>query len=85
MYYLCNKCSRIIRDNNVEKHEKKCQGATFSCCDCNEEFDVHTIGTHTVCPNALKSILPAVYNPKAVQLKKVTLIFRKYNVPPSIL
>ena len=77
MYYLCNKCSRILRDINVEKHEKKCQGATFSCCDCNEEFDVHTIGTHTVCANALKTILPAVYNPKAVLSHYIKLIYRR--------
>lgn len=77
MYYLCNKCSRILREGNVEKHEKKCQGTTFSCCDCNEEFDLHTIGTHTNCPNAIKTILPPVYNPKAVCLSTLNLNFRK--------
>ena len=45
---------------------KKCQNATFNCCDCNDEFDVETLATHTACANAIKTLAPAVFNPKAV-------------------
>ena len=66
MYLICAKCHRILRANNAEKHAKKCQNATFNCCDCNDEFDVETLATHTVCANAIKTLSPAVFNPKAV-------------------
>lgn len=42
MYLICAKCHRILRAKSVEKHAKKCQNATFNCCDCNDEFDVET-------------------------------------------
>ena len=66
MYLVCAKCHRILRAKNAEKHAKKCQNATFNCCDCNDEFDVETLATHTSCANAIKTLSPAVFNPKAV-------------------
>ena len=57
--------------SGVEKHAKKCQDATFNCCDCNGEFDVETLSTHTACPNAIKTMAPAVFNPKAVRMGAV--------------
>lgn len=66
MYLICAKCHRILRAKSAEKHAKKCQNATFNCCDCNDEFDVETLATHTACANAIKTLAPAVFNPKAV-------------------
>lgn len=66
MYLICAKCHRILRAKSVEKHAKKCQNATFNCCDCSDEFDVETLATHTACANAIKTLAPAVFNPKAV-------------------
>ena len=60
MYLICAKCHRILRAESVEKN------ATFNCCDCNDEFDVETLATHTACANAIKTLAPAVFNPKAV-------------------
>lgn len=71
MYLICSKCHRVLRSGSVEKHAKKCQDATFNCCDCNGEFDVETLSTHTACPNAIKTMAPAVFNPKAVRMGAV--------------
>lgn len=68
MYLICSKCHRVLRSGSVEKHAKKCQDATFNCCDCNGEFDVETLSTHSACPNAIRTMAPAVFNPKAVRM-----------------
>lgn len=66
MYLLCNNCHKIISSEDVKKHIEKCKGATFNCCDCNEELQVAFIERHKECPNAIKTIAPPVYNPKSV-------------------
>ena len=73
MYLLCNNCHAIISKEDVKRHIEKCKGATFNCCDCNEELQVAFIERHKECPNAIKTVAPPVYNPKSV------LVHGKYN------
>lgn len=54
----------------MKKHIEKCKGATFNCCDCNEELQVAFIERHKECPNAIKTIAPPVYNPKSVLVRE---------------
>ena len=80
MYYRCNQCFRVIRDSNLEKHFKKCKGTSFNCCDCNEEFSMETYQNHTNCPNAIKTLLPPVYNPKSVKTGNFIIICRNLSL-----
>ena len=70
MYLLCNNCHVIISKEDVKKDIEKCKGATFNCCDCNEELQVAFIERHKECPNAIKTIAPPVYNPKSVSIRE---------------
>lgn len=66
VYYLCTKCSRIIRQCNAEKHMTKCKESMMQCCDCGSEFKKEDVTKHTKCMNGVVGSLPPLFNPNAV-------------------
>ena len=78
MILKCSKCNNVYRSCNAEKHAKHCKNAPAQCCDCGASLSLEEIPNHTDCPNALKSKVPPLYNPKAVCFSRCGLICRKY-------
>lgn len=66
MFFVCNKCHRYFRAVNTTKHINKCRGTTFNCSDCMDEFRIQDIPGHINCVNSIKTLAPALFNPKSV-------------------
>ena len=66
MYYICTKCHRVFRKESTLSHVNKCRGTTFACSECDEELRLQDIPEHLNCERAIKTVAPALYNPKAV-------------------
>ncbi|RNF06154.1 RNA binding protein [Trypanosoma rangeli] len=47
--FTCNACQDVVKKPKVNGHAMQCGGASFTCVDCMNVFDLHTIKTHTSC------------------------------------
>ncbi|EKF33032.1 RNA binding protein, putative [Trypanosoma cruzi marinkellei] len=47
--FTCNYCHDVVKKPKVNGHAAQCGGASFTCVDCMEVFDMQTIKQHTSC------------------------------------
>lgn len=47
--FQCAKCGEVFKKPKVVGHAATCRTAMFSCVDCMENFDLHSIVKHTSC------------------------------------
>ncbi|EKG04632.1 RNA binding protein, putative [Trypanosoma cruzi] len=47
--FTCNYCHDVVKKPKVNGHAAQCGGASFTCVDCMEVFDLQTIKQHTSC------------------------------------
>eukprot|EP00892_Ulva_mutabilis_P000672 jgi/Ulvmu1/10605/UM065_0061.1 len=48
-WFYCDHCCDTIKKPKVAAHARRCRGATFTCIDCSETFDLRSVQAHTFC------------------------------------
>ncbi|KEG12019.1 RNA binding protein [Trypanosoma grayi] len=47
--FTCSFCQDVVKKPKVVGHANSCRGASFTCVDCMEVFDLNSIKAHTSC------------------------------------
>ena len=64
--YCCEKCQKIVRQCNVEKHMKRCKESKMKCCDCGKIISEGNLMNHDECEKRVDGPVPSLFNGDAV-------------------
>lgn len=47
--FCCDDCQEVVTKPKVQRHLMQCRNSKVSCLDCQQTFDLHSVGYHTSC------------------------------------
>lgn len=47
--FCCDNCQEVITKPKVQRHLLRCRNSKVSCLDCQQTFDLRTVGSHNSC------------------------------------
>lgn len=45
--FVCGSCQDVVKKPQINKH--RCRNPSFSCVDCNTDFDAKSVQSHSSC------------------------------------
>ncbi|WBW70881.1 nucleolar RNA-binding protein, LYAR-like protein, implicated in rRNA processing [Schizosaccharomyces osmophilus] len=68
--FCCEVCQDIIKKPKLDQHRSRCQGAYFTCIDCNTTFQGTDYRSHSSCMTEAQRYQKGLYRPTKKELKK---------------
>ncbi|EPX71256.1 uncharacterized protein SOCG_01475 [Schizosaccharomyces octosporus yFS286] len=69
--FCCEVCQDIIKKPKLDQHRSRCQGAYFTCIDCNTTFQGTDYRSHSSCMTEAQRYQKGLYRPTKKELKKM--------------
>ena len=67
--FVCNYCQETLKKPKLDQHTYRCQGANFSCVDCNTDFQGISYRAHTSCISEAEKYQKSLYRAPASKAK----------------
>jgi cell growth-regulating nucleolar protein len=61
--FVCNHCQETVKKPKLEKHKMQCRHASFTCIDCNRDFQGTEYRSHNQCISEGEKYMKALYKP----------------------